>query len=83
MPPPRARARGGVALGVLGTLLLAFFVIVFMLGRHSHFTEVIENAIHDPRLGHHDEPITRGAPGAVGNSSMLNEKRPVAVLSSG
>lgn len=62
MPPPRPRNRGGVALGVLGTLLLAFFAVVFMLGRHSHVSDAVAGTIQDPRLGHdtHDP----GVPGA-------------------
>lgn len=40
MPPAPGRhppRRGGVALGVLGIMLMAFFSFVFMLGRHSHW----------------------------------------------
>ena len=52
MAPPRAPRRGGngVALGVLGAALLAFFSIVFMLGRHHYsFSETYEAVLHDPR----------------------------------
>lgn len=52
-PPARARRGGGVALGVLGTMLLAFFSIMFVMGRHTNLHTIYDRVVHDPRLGHH------------------------------
>lgn len=52
-PPARARRGGGVALGVLGTMLLAFFSIMFVMGRHTNLHTIYNRIVHDPRLGHH------------------------------
>ncbi|GAX79191.1 hypothetical protein CEUSTIGMA_g6631.t1 [Chlamydomonas eustigma] len=48
--PALPRPRRGVALGVLGLMLLAFFSLVFMLGRQSYFHDIYETLTHDPRV---------------------------------
>lgn len=45
--PGQPRRSSGVALGVLGIMLLAFFAIVFMLGRPS-YRHQFEEFIHHP-----------------------------------
>jgi hypothetical protein len=45
--PPAARPRRGVALGVMGVMLLAFFVLVFTMGRPS-YRKQIDEFIHHP-----------------------------------
>ena len=65
--PPRKR---GVALGVLGLMLLSFFSIVFMLGRHSYWHRIYDEVIHfDPHphgLKRHNIPLTGEHPAARG-----------------
>ncbi|GFR44270.1 hypothetical protein Agub_g5475 [Astrephomene gubernaculifera] len=46
-PRPAAGRRGGVALGVLGLMLLAFFSIVFMLGRPGYWKS-FNDLVHHP-----------------------------------
>lgn len=55
-PTPGPRRRG-VALGVLGLMLLVFFSMVFMLGRHSYWHKIYDEVVHpfDP----HPEGIVR------------------------
>ncbi|GLC76877.1 hypothetical protein PLESTF_001850700 [Pleodorina starrii] len=61
---PAAGRRGGVALGVLGIMLLAFFAIVFMLGRPGYWKS-FNDLVHHPFDPHpigidkrHKEAIT-------------------------
>jgi hypothetical protein len=72
--------RRGVALGVLGTMLLAFFSLVFMLGRHSYFHDIYEHMVHDPRLGHHEVHLDHATIGVFEHHSIrLSLTRPVSV----
>mmetsp|Transcript_17364 Transcript_17364/g.37489 ORF Transcript_17364/g.37489 Transcript_17364/m.37489 type:complete len:686 (-) Transcript_17364:496-2553(-) len=71
---PAAKPKRGVALGVLGMMLLAFFSIVFMLGRHSYFHDLYEHMVHDPRLGHHDQHLQQ----LVSNASSTTGTKDVA-----
>ena len=85
MAPPRpVRNRpNGVALGVLGMMLLVFFSMVFMLGRHHYsISETYEAVVHDPRYQHVVQSIEGRSTGK--NRSLHDLRwRPTQILRTG
>ncbi|KXZ45924.1 hypothetical protein GPECTOR_49g508 [Gonium pectorale] len=74
-PQRAAPRRGGVALGVLGLMLLAFFSIVFMLGRPGtlkSFNEFVHHPFDPHPIGidkRHKEITPTPAPSSAANST--------------
>ncbi|GLI67694.1 hypothetical protein VaNZ11_011960 [Volvox africanus] len=75
---PAAGRRGGVALGVLGIMLLAFFAIVFMLGRPGYwksFNDLVHHPFDPHPIGidkrHKENPIAQSSGGTGEQASPI------------
>lgn len=75
---PAPRRGRGVALGVLGLMLLVFFSLVFMLGRHSYWHRLYDEMVHpfDPHpdgVIRHKTTVVHESGRALGRGACLQQ----------